>query len=110
MSEREKWIEVEGDKPKVEASQAFFVELRASLKNALDVTSDVSMQTAELLTENARLLAELEQVKKALGEIAHIASIQRVGGPRIDGSQQWTHPNFGKIDTLARAALREAKQ
>lgn len=34
-------IEAEGDKPKVAPTRRYFSELRASLKNALDVTSDL---------------------------------------------------------------------
>jgi hypothetical protein len=105
MSEREKWIEVEGDKPKVEASQAFFVELRASLKNALDVTSDVSMQTAELLTENNRLRAELEQAEKNVAALA--AALRLLPFPLRNGNQSFVS-DF--VLHKARAALREAKQ
>jgi hypothetical protein len=35
------WVEVEGDVPKVEPTQRFFTELRASLKNALEVERDL---------------------------------------------------------------------
>lgn len=40
----DKFVTVLGDVPKVAATRKHFAELRASLKNALDVTSDIEAQ------------------------------------------------------------------
>lgn len=53
------WITVEGDAHKVEPTRRYFAEIRASLKNALDVER-------ELRAEVERLTAEVESLRAAL--------------------------------------------
>jgi hypothetical protein len=61
----DKWIKVEGDKPKVAATERYFAELRASLKNALDVERSLR----ESLAEAERRLVEAERERdEALSE------------------------------------------
>lgn len=60
------WITVAGDEPKVERTTRYFAELRASLKNALDVTSDVEWLgelNKALNEQNASLVVENEQLR-----------------------------------------------
>ena len=49
-SDSPRYIVAEGDVPKIEPTLRYFSELRASLKNGLDVTSDLSLDIAALFT------------------------------------------------------------
>lgn len=57
-------IVAEGDVPKVEPTLRYFTELRASLKNALDVQTNIGLQMAELVTTRDRLVAERAQIDR----------------------------------------------
>jgi len=48
---------------------------------------------------------QLVEAREALGEIHHEAQKARVGGPRMDGSEQFSSPRFKTIRDIARAAL-----
>lgn len=52
--------------PTVAPASQFFTELRASLKNAQDVTADLSAAVGQLRLENERLVATAEQLYEAL--------------------------------------------
>ncbi len=60
MVEVSKWLEAEGDKPKVDPTVRYFTELRASLQNARAVERD-------LWAEVQQLQAALEDCRKRLG-------------------------------------------
>lgn len=57
------FIEVEGDLPKVLASEKYFAEIRASLRNALDASRDLE-------SENARLADALREIATAKFAVA----------------------------------------
>lgn len=48
------------------------------------------------------------QMREALAEIDYIANARRIGGPTMDGKQQYSSPYFGQIVKIARAALAAA--
>ena len=74
-----RYIEVEGDKPKVEVTTRYFAELRASLKNGLDVQRELGMQVAALMTDRDQLRAENERLRERLQRTKDIAD--RGAGP-----------------------------
>jgi hypothetical protein len=57
----------------------------------------------ELVTKSARL----ERVEAAAREAHHIAMTRRVGGPRMDGSEEFASPAFKQIRDVLAAALSD---
>lgn len=86
MNDDPRYITVEGDVPKVEPTRRYFAELRASLRNALDVERDVEatlhswQQTADgAESENAAWRGWSEDVSRLLHAIDNDLSVS-VGG------------------------------
>jgi len=79
--------------------------LREQVEIAVRQKKADARELDELAAENARLREQLRELREALEEITYIASQRKIGGPRMDGSQQWSSPYFGRIYEIARAAL-----
>ncbi len=61
----ERYITVEGDLPKIGPTTQHFVELRASLRNALDVQCEMGMEVALLIADRDNLREALVDLRDA---------------------------------------------
>lgn len=72
---------------------------QATLAETRKVSRREYRERAEAAERRETALAE------ALREIDYVASLSKIGGPRMDGLQQYTSPRFGQIRDFVREAL-----
>jgi hypothetical protein len=90
------------------ATHDLVADIRKALTTGYAVSiSDPRPSRSEAIESLDTLAARLERVEAAAREAHHIAMTRRIGGPHMDGSEQFASPAFKQIRDVLAAALSD---